>query len=288
MARVCQAQAGEAQCQGAEADRLDPCFVAGAHDGGHHGEDDDEVAGNHSDDRSKLRDDSRMEPRAIVMALAFLAGAAPLVIVAAQEHGKTQVLALAKPMSVPEAAARLTGRWKLNEELSPPLRASSSPLAGDAQGGPQAGGRRTGSGGRPQAREAQRLQDERNIRVRALYRELSIAPETLALAFSAATAKFVDPDGFERTVNINSKKEKLDLGTAVVASRSRWDGTALTIELDGGADLKVVETFELSPTGTQMLVTIRAGDAHDANQRGLRGQVQRVYDRVNAGRPSDR
>lgn len=223
-----------------------------------------------------------MKSRALVAGLAFLVAG---VTAGAQEPGKPVVLALAKPMSAAEAAARLSGKWKLNEELSPPLRAGSSPLAGAGQGGPQAGvGRRSGggSGGRPQAREAVRLQEERNIRVRALYRELSIAPETLTLTFSVAIATFVDPDGFERKVNINSKKEKLDLGTTIVDSRARWDGTSLTIELDGGTDLKIVEIFELSPTGTQMLVTIRAGDEHDANARGIRGQVQRVYDRVNA------
>ena len=206
-----------------------------------------------------------------------------------QDPPKTQVLALARPMTPAEAAARLTGKWKLNEELSPPLRAGSSPLAGAGQGGPQGGGRRpggnTGAGGRPQAYETQRLIEERNLRVRALYRELSIAPEALTLTVSVATAKFVDADGAERLVNINQKREKLDLGTTIVDSRARWNGTSLTLELEGGTDLKIVEIFELSPTGTQMLVTIRAGDEHDPNTRGLRGQVQRVYDRVNAGRP---
>lgn len=224
-----------------------------------------------------------MSSRAVVLGLALAFAGVPA---GAQEPGKPQVLALARPMSAAEAAARLTGKWKLNEELSPPLRAGSSPLAAAGQGGPQAGANRRsggGSGGRPQAREAVRMQEERNIRVRALYRELSIAPETLTLTFSVAVAKFVDPDGFERKVNVNSKKEKLDLGTTIVDSRARWDGTSLTIELDGGTDLKIVEIFELSPTGTQMLVTIRAGDEHDANSRGIRGQVQRVYDRVNAG-----
>lgn len=221
-----------------------------------------------------------MNSRAVVLGLALCSVG---VIVGAQEPGKPQVLALARPMSQAEAAARLSGKWKLNEELSPPLRAGSSPMAGAVQGGPQVGGGRrpTGAGGRPQARETLRLQEERNIRVRALYREMSIAPETLTLIFNVATATFVDPDGFERKVNINSKKEKLDLGTTIVDSRARWNGTSLTIELEGGQDLKIVEIFELSPTGTQMLVTIRAGDEHDANARGIRGQVQRVYDRVN-------
>ncbi|TAK14974.1 MAG: hypothetical protein EPO35_08735 [Acidobacteria bacterium] len=211
--------------------------------------------------------------KAVALLLALASG------VAAQDPPKTEVLALARPMTPVEAAARLTGKWKLNEELSPPLRAGSSPLAASGQGGPQRG--RAGGNGRPVPYERQRLEQERQIRLRALYRELATAPETLTLTLSLATAKFVDPDGLERLVNINNKKEKLDLGTTVVDSRTRWDGTSLTIELEGGEDLKIVEIFELSPTGTQMLVTLRAGDEHAANVRGLRGQVQRVYDRIN-------
>lgn len=225
--------------------------------------------------------------RTVGVGLVVLAAAVTL---RAQDRPTPVVLSLAKPMSAVEAAARLTGTWKLNQELSPPLRAGWSGLAGAGEGGPPSGRRSgRGNGGRPVAYEAKRLEEERNLRVRALYRELSTAPEVLALEFTLAVAKFVDQDGFERRVNVNSKKEKLDLGTTIIDSRSQWDGTSLTIELDAGSDLKVREIFELSPTGTQMLVTIRAGDEHDAKARGLRAQVQRVYDRVNAGLPgSDR
>lgn len=224
-----------------------------------------------------------MTTRGVCVALALAAG------MAVRAHGrqdppKPEVLALAHPMLPAEAAARLSGKWKLNEELSPVLKAGSSPMAATGQGGRRPGGGNGGPGGRPQAYESQRLIEERNIRVRALYRELTVSPETLTLSVTLATAKFVDADGAERVININQKKEKLDLGTALIDSRTRWNGAALTIELEGGQDLKVVEVFELSPTGTQLLVTIEAGDEHDPNTRGLRGRVHRVYDRVNAGR----
>ncbi len=220
-----------------------------------------------------------------VIAFPVILSAAVVVLLGNQDAPKPQVLALAKPMLPAEVAARLSGQWKLNHELSPPLKAGSSPMATAGQGnGRRPGGGNAGQGGRPEAYEAQRMVEERNIRMRALYRELSDAPEALTLSISFATAKFVDADGVERKVNINQKKEKLDLGTAIVDSRTRWNGTALTIDLEGAQDLKVTEIFELSPTGTQMLVTIRAGDEHDPNTRGLRGQVQRVYDRVNGVR----
>jgi hypothetical protein len=220
-----------------------------------------------------------------VMRRAGLAGLMMLTGVALMlAQNAPQVVAPAAPMSAAEAAARLSGRWKLNEELSRPLSAGTSPPAFDDDSRNARRSPGFGQVGRPQAYEAERLVEERNIKVRALNREFEVAPTTLALAVSVATATFVDAAGAERVIYINQKKEKLDLGTAIVDSRARWNGAALTIELDGGSDLKVLEIFELSPTGAQMLVTIRPGDERDENARGLRGQVQRVYDRVNADR----
>jgi hypothetical protein len=219
-----------------------------------------------------------MTSRAFALGVA-IAGSV-IAVQARQDPPKPQVVAPARPMSTAETAARLSGKWKLNDELSRPLPAGSSPFTPDQ--GPRSGGDYSG---RPQAYEAQRLIDEGNIKARALNRELEIAPETLTLAISVAAATFVDASGAARRVTINQKKEKLDLGTAIVDSRARWNGTALAIELEGASDLKVLEIFELSPTGAQLLVTLRVDDGRDENARGLRGQVQRVYDRVNAGRP---
>jgi hypothetical protein len=118
------------------------------------------------------------------------------------------------------------------------------------------------------------------LRLRAIYRELTVRPQQLTITATLTSASLIDEDGVERVVNLNGKKEKLDLGTTVLDSRSRWDGAALTIELEAGSQLTLTEAFELSPTGRQLLVTLRTGEGTNPRRGQTASVVQRVYDRV--------
>ncbi len=216
--------------------------------------------------------------------MVVLVTAVPLM--AQQDPQAPVVLGAARPFTPAEAASRMSGTWKLNEELSPLPRAGSSPTAGavPSRGGGARGGGGTGGGGRPGGGRgvtggvSQAQQQE--LRVRALYRELNVRPSKLVITASAGTAKFVDEDDSERIVTINNKKDKLDLGTAILDSKTYWNGSALTIELDAGSQVKLYEVFELSPTGRQLLVTFRTEEGSNPRTGQLRGNLQRVYDRM--------
>ncbi|MEI6244560.1 MAG: hypothetical protein WCQ64_05890 [Acidobacteriota bacterium] len=203
-----------------------------------------------------------------VMAALLAAGAA-VPVLAHQERPAPVVLGTVRPLTSAEAASRLTGSWKLNEDVSP------APVSGAP---PSTVGRPGGRGGGVPGRATQLEQD--GLRLRAIYRELTARPQALTLTVSDASALFVDEDGLERRVTLNSKKDKLDIGTLLVDSRAYWNGSALTIELDAGPQLKLTETFELSPTGRQMLVTLKTDGFENETPGRLRGRVQRVYDRV--------
>ena len=207
-----------------------------------------------------------------------LAGVYPLL--AQQDPPAPQVLGAAKPMLPAEVAARMTGTWKLNEDLSPLPRAGSSPTAGTPDRGGRGGG---GGGGRPAGRGAPgavtQLQQEQ-LRIRAIYRELTVRPMQLTITATLQSATFLDEDGSERIVTINNKKDKLDLGTSILDSKTYWNGAALTIELDAGNGLTLVETFELSPTARQILVTLNTSEGKKPKPGQLTGHLQRVYDRV--------
>lgn len=185
------------------------------------------------------------------------------------------VLGAAKPWTTAEAAARMTARWKLNDELSPAPRAGSSPTAGavPSRGGGRGGGRNAAPG----LLTERQLQD---LRTRAIYRELTVPPRELSITASLASVSFVDEDGVERKVSTTGKKEKLDLGTAVVDAKSRWDAAALMIEMEATSSLKLICTFDLAPTGRQLLVTLKTGEGETARPGQLRGYLQRVYDRI--------
>mgnify|MGYP003335882026 CR=1 FL=1 len=72
---------------------------------------------------------------------------------------------------------------------------------------------------------------QQQLRVRALYRELTVRPVSLTISASEAKVSFVDEDGETRDVIVNGKTEKLDLGTSIVECRATWEGAALTLEL---------------------------------------------------------
>lgn len=198
-----------------------------------------------------------------------------------------QVLGTARPLTIAEAAKYMSGNWKLNPDLSPLPRAGTSPAAGAVpdRGNRGGGVRGGGRGGTPLGAHAQAQQQ---LRVRALYRELTVRPQTLSITATTATVTFVDDDGTERQVVANNKKEKLDLGTAIVECKAWWDGAALTLELDAGSSVKLYEIFELSPTRRQMLVTLKTPETTaDPKPGELRGHLQRVYDRVGETNGSD-
>lgn len=209
---------------------------------------------------------------------ACVLGAVP-VLAATQDPPPPVMLGAVRPMSSAEAASRMTGRWKLNEELSPLPRAGSSPTAGavPSRGG-RGGGGSGGGGTRPPGVMSQ--QQLQQLRLRAIYRELTVRPQTLTITATLDKATFVDDDDVERVVLLNGKKDKLDLGTTVLDSRSRWDVAALTIELEAGSQLKLTEVFELSPTARQLLVTLKTGDGSNPRRGQSQSYVQRVYDRI--------
>jgi hypothetical protein len=210
-----------------------------------------------------------------------LAVTSVLPLFAAQDPPAPQVLGAAKPMPPAEVAARMTGTWKLNEELSPLPRAGSSPTAGapdrGGRGGAGGGGGRGGGRGIPGVITQQQ---QEQLRIRAIFRELNVRPLQLTITATLQSATFVDEDGSERTVAINNKKDKLDLGTSILDAKTWWNGSALTIELDAGNGLTLTETFELSPTARQMLVSLNTGEGKNLRPGQLQGHVQRVYDRV--------
>jgi hypothetical protein len=220
----------------------------------------------------------------VLLAAALMVGAGPAPW-AMQDPPAPVVLGPAREMSPAEAASRLTGRWKLNEELSPLPRAGSSPAAGSVpsrgsgfRGGPA--GSNGGGGANGMRRPQQTLEQLRQLQVRAIYRELTTRPLDLTMTATLTGATLVDEEGSERVLTINNKKGKLDLGTAIVDAKAYWNGPALTLELETDNDLKLFEIFELSPTGRQMLVTLRTAENAAAARAQVSGNLHRVYDRI--------
>lgn len=55
----------------------------------------------------------------------------------------------------------------------------------------------------------------------------------------------------------SGRKEKHQLDSATVETKTQWDGDKLVKEISAGSGLKVTETYSLSDNSRQLLVTIK-------------------------------
>ena len=143
----------------------------------------------------------------------------------------------------------LSGQWQLNRDLSEDAQAKFASMGG---GGGHHGGGQPGAQG----------QGMEEIRDRLLN-----APTRLVVAQDDQKVVLTDADGHVRTLPTNNRKVQID-GRDV---RTKWQNNRLISETTIG-DAKLVESYERSPDGRQLIVTV------GAEMQGERMSVRRVYD----------
>ena len=132
-----------------------------------------------------------------------------------------------------DVAARLTGTWKLNRELSDSLTdpGSRGRRVGGAQfalaGSPAVlrGGR--GGGGNAPTTRADLTPEE--LAAQAAIRQLQAVPEVITIKAAPDSVSFNDSRG-ERTYPVNGKKVTIDIANAKVTVKSGWDKSSLKQE----------------------------------------------------------
>jgi len=153
----------------------------------------------------------------------------------------------------------LTGHWQLNRDLSEDAQAKFAGMGGG--GGHHGGGGGGGghhSGGQPGA-QGQGMEEILN--------RLLNAPTRLVVAHDDQKVVLTDAEGHVRTLPTNNHTVKID-GRDV---RTKWQNNRLISETKIG-DAKLVESYERSPDGRQLIVTM------GAEMQGERMSVRRVYD----------
>jgi uncharacterized protein YnzC (UPF0291/DUF896 family) len=186
----------------------------------------------------------------IAAVLAMLAG----VVVA--EHG----VEARQPADV---AAKLSGTWVLNRELStgfgasgrgrgrgtpPGLQRPGSPTGAlfAVAGIPQRGGGRGGGA----ATDSTDLTPEQRAEQAAM-RELEQIADRITIKASADSITFVDPRG-ERTYAINDKGSSITVGGTSVKVKSKWDKKVLRQEFNN-PQAKLTQTWGLDDAGHMVL-----------------------------------
>ena len=183
-----------------------------------------------------------------------------------------------------EVAAKISGNWQINLELSPQFRPGGGRQGSAGNGGGallamvgsrtssgslgfQRGG---GGGGGAQAAPP----DPRVVAGTRAIRAMQQAPQTMTIAATADSVTFTDPRG-TRTYAIDNKNIKQDVGDgASMTVKSRWDRNTLRQEFIVD-ETKVTHAFEVNDAGTTITFTMRI----DNFSGGVGTQVRGVYEK---------
>jgi hypothetical protein len=171
---------------------------------------------------------------------------------------------MAQRFTPADAAAKLTGTWQMNMDLSPqwaPRGGGAGPTG--ARGGQQQffatgttgmprtltafqrGGR--GGGGAGAVGGSMSPEDKAG---RTFITSLRQAPQTITFKASADSVTISDARG-ERTYAVDNKSTKVDINGATVTLKSRWDNRTLKQEFVYGED-RVTHDYELNAEGTRL------------------------------------
>ena len=184
----------------------------------------------------------------------------------------------------PAAHALFSGGWTLNKELS---TTPAGAVQGDSErggrgrrsGGPDDGGGfppgSGGFGGPGGGGFGGRSMDPDTMRKRMeVMREVMESPAHMIVTVGDGAITFVQADGRSQRFSTDGKKEKHQLQSATIETKTKWDGVSLRQELDLGDDQKIVRTFTVSGDTGQLTVSTTFGD--DGN--GRRTPLRLVYD----------
>jgi Spy/CpxP family protein refolding chaperone len=160
----------------------------------------------------------------------------------------------AQKAAVSDLAAKLSGTWVLNRELSPGFRAAPGRRGGGAALFAAAGlvGQRggRGGGGAGGASDASDLTPQQRAEQAAM-RQLQQITEKIVITASAEAVTFADSRG-ERTYAINDKSSKIEVADSSVNVKSKWDKNVLRQEFSN-TQAKLIETWALDEAGRLVL-----------------------------------
>jgi hypothetical protein len=155
-----------------------------------------------------------------------------------------------------DVAARLSGTWTINRELSPGFR-SPGGKPGPGRGG--LGGARfavagsfvgQGRGGGGQTGPSDLSPEE--LAAQAAMRQLQLLADEIRIDATADKVTFTDARG-ERTYAVNGKNAKIMVGASEVETKSRWDKETLKQEFST-VQAKLTQTWSVDADGRLVLI----------------------------------
>jgi hypothetical protein len=188
-------------------------------------------------------------------------------------------------LSPADVAAKMTGTWKLNRELSPSVGAPARGRTGGAGRGAPAfavsgtgataagqrggGGRAGGGGGGDTAMPGDLPPDV--LAAQAAIRDLQQVADVITIKATADSISFTDPRG-ERTFAIDNKKATIESNGAKVEVKTKWDKLAVRQEF-ATAQTRLVRSWEADDEG-HVVLKVRIESMTMTSK-----EVKAVYDR---------
>jgi hypothetical protein len=162
--------------------------------------------------------------------------------------------------STADAAARLTGSWKLNRELSPGFGGGRGRGSTRYEIGFFPQGRGGGGGGQ----DAGDMTPAELDAAKAI-RELQALPDQMKIEASETSVTFTDVRG-ARTYAVDDKAIKIDAGVTKINGKSKWDKGTLRQEFSSPAT-KVIYLWTPSADGKQLSFTMKIEDARQPREQ---------------------
>ena len=167
--------------------------------------------------------------------------------------------AAAQKLTPADAAARLSGTWTLNRELTQGFRAPGGRPGGPGRGGalynmaapsfvPQRGGR---GGDSPTSASDLSPAD---LAAQAAMRQLLQLPDEITINATADKITFIDVRG-ERSYATDGKTAKVTIANAEVSTKSKWDKSALKQEFATASSnsQRLTQTWDVDNDGRLVL-----------------------------------
>jgi hypothetical protein len=188
----------------------------------------------------------------------------------------------ARAQNVPQ----ISGVWKLNVEASTNPNGPETGPAGGGRGGRGGGG---GIGGGVEGGATARTYDpppggdlgkEEMQRFMAMRKLFFQAPPMMGLQATATEFKMIlDPaKNIGYIHKTDNKKETLATPAGLPADfKVKWDGQKIRREIETKETLHIIEVYELSPDGNQLIVTLKSSSRMVLHVQD--SDIKRVYDR---------
>jgi hypothetical protein len=181
---------------------------------------------------------------------------------------------LAQRATPAEVAAKLSGNWRINLDLSPQFRPANPGRQGSAGtagapllslASPRSSLAFLQRGGGPAA-----APDPRMMAGNRAIQTLQQAPAAMTIAATAESVTLTDPRG-ARTYALDNKEVKQDVGSgATITTKSRLDNHTLRQEFIFD-ETKVTHAFEVNNEGTRITFTMRIDNFSGGAGRQVRG-----------------